>query len=404
MLSLRRLRLLREVGTRGSLAAAAAALGQDPSSVSHQLKILETEVGAGLLERVGRGVRLTEEAQILVTHTEVVLRELEAAEAEIAGVRHRVGGTVRIAAFQTALHTIVPGALTRLARNHPDLEVTTTHIRAEAGVPSLLARDFDLVLQEDYPSRPARRDEGVESKALGDDELCLITPAAARDSATRDSAASPPPLAECAHHSWAMEPADTHAGHWSRAECRRAGFEPQATVESSDNVLLVRLVSIGLASALVPRMSLRAGAVSGGIDLESVSVSPLPTPASRRISTAIRRGSARTPGSSPCAPLCTTSSSDSDAGESVDVHVRELRTSPGCDLGRYSRLRHPQAGSLQRTRRRRASHSGPARNSRLTRKLRARYCRVIPRSNICHSCHADAAVGLQRRINEVPED
>ncbi|UVI36171.1 LysR family transcriptional regulator [Brevibacterium spongiae] len=296
MYSLRRLRLLREVAARGSLAAAAAALGQDPSSVSHQLKILETEVGAALLERVGRGVRLTEEAQILVTRTEAVLRELEAAEAEIAEVRHRVGGTVRIAAFQTALHTIVPGTLARLARDHPELTVITTHIRTEDAVPALLARDFDLVLQEDYPSRPARRDDGVETEVLGDDELCLITPAepASSESAAGGPGASGPGLAECAHHAWAMEPADTRAGHWSRAECRRAGFEPEVRTDSSDNVLLVRLVSLGLASALVPRMSLRAAA-STGIDSARITMSDLPEPASRRISTAIRRGSARTP-------------------------------------------------------------------------------------------------------------
>lgn len=288
MFSLRRLRLLREVAARGSLAAAAAALGQDPSSVSHQLKILETEAGAVLLERVGRGVRLTEEAQILVTRTEAVLRELEAAEAEIAEVRHRVGGTVRIAAFQTALHTIVPGALARLAGDHPDLTVITTHIRTEDAVPALLARDFDLVLQEDYPSRPARRDEGVETEVLGDDELCLITPR------TIDAEASPS-LADCAHHAWAMEPADTRAGHWSRAECRRAGFEPAVHTESSDIVLLVRLVSLGLASALVPRLSLQAAAASTGTDSGTITTSRLPEPASRRLSTAIRRGSARAP-------------------------------------------------------------------------------------------------------------
>jgi DNA-binding transcriptional LysR family regulator len=181
MYSLKRLRLLREVSTRGSLAAAAAALGQDPSSVSHQLKALEAEVGAPLLERVGRGVRLTEEALILVTRTEAVLSELEAAEAEIAAARHEVSGTVRIAGFQTALHTIVPGALARLNRDHPDLTVETTHIRAEDGIPSLLSRDFDLVIEENYPSRPARRAEGVETETLGDDELCLITPAAGRE-------------------------------------------------------------------------------------------------------------------------------------------------------------------------------------------------------------------------------
>ena len=290
MYSLKRLRLLREVSTRGSLAAAAAALGQDPSSVSHQLKALEAEVGAPLLERVGRGVRLTEEALILVTRTEAVLSELEAAEAEIAAARHEVSGTVRIAGFQTALHTIVPGALARLNRDHPDLTVETTHIRAEDGIPSLLSRDFDLVIEENYPSRPARRAEGVETETLGDDELCLITPAAGRE-----LAASGPSLAECAHHSWAMEPADTHAGHWSRAECRRAGFEPDVTTESSDVVFLVRLVASGLASALVPRLALHAAAMSTGTEPSEVAIGRLPEPANRRISTAIRRGSARTP-------------------------------------------------------------------------------------------------------------
>ena len=290
MYSLKRLRLLREVSTRGSLAAAAAALGQDPSSVSHQLKALEAEVGAPLLERVGRGVRLTEEALILVTRTEAVLSELEAAEAEIAAARHEVSGTVRIAGFQTALHTIVPGALARLNRDHPDLTVETTHIRAEDGIPSLLSRDFDLVIEENYPSRPARRAEGVETETLGDDELCLITPAAGRE-----LAASGPSLAECAHHSWAMEPADTHAGHWSRAECRRAGFEPDVTTESSDVVFLVRLVALGLASALVPRLALHAAAMSTGTEPTEVAIGRLPEPANRRISTAIRRGSARTP-------------------------------------------------------------------------------------------------------------
>src|SRR5699024_5599778 len=105
MYSLKRLRLLREVSTRGSLAAAAAALGQDPSSVSHQLKALEAQAGAPLLDRAGRGDRLTAEALILVTRTEAVLTEQEDAEAEIAAARHAVSGTVRSAGFQTALHT-----------------------------------------------------------------------------------------------------------------------------------------------------------------------------------------------------------------------------------------------------------------------------------------------------------
>ncbi|WP_209324496.1 LysR family transcriptional regulator [Brevibacterium renqingii] len=284
MLSLTRLRLLREVSVRGSLAAAAAALGNDPSSVSHQLKALESEVGAPLLERVGRGVRLTEQAKILVAHTERVLGELEAAEAEIAAAGRKVVGTVRIAAFQTALHTIVPGALAALARDCPELRVETSHIPVEDGVPALLARDFDLVLLEDYPARPGVRTEGVQVEHLGDDELCLIT--SQETSAGID-------LGRCADHVWAMEAPGAPARQWSLAECRRAGFEPAVEFESSDVLLLVRLVSLGLASALVPDLALRAARGSTGAPAPRRT--PLPGSPSRRISTAIRTGSARTP-------------------------------------------------------------------------------------------------------------
>jgi DNA-binding transcriptional LysR family regulator len=84
MFDLHRLRLLRELKHRGTLAAVAAALSYAPSSVSQQLSQLEAEVGVRLLEPVGRRVRLTEQAEILVAHTEAVLERLERAEADIA--------------------------------------------------------------------------------------------------------------------------------------------------------------------------------------------------------------------------------------------------------------------------------------------------------------------------------
>src|SRR6266705_1613443 len=68
MYYLHRLRLLRELKVRGTLAAVADALSYSPSTVSQQLSQLETEVGTPLLERVGRGVQLTPQARILVEH------------------------------------------------------------------------------------------------------------------------------------------------------------------------------------------------------------------------------------------------------------------------------------------------------------------------------------------------
>ena len=108
MYDLHRLRLLRELKHRGTLAAVGEALGYSASAISHQLAILEREVGVPVLEPVGRRVRLTDAAELLVAHTERVLLELEQAEAAIAASRTSVSGQVRIATFQTAAHAIVP--------------------------------------------------------------------------------------------------------------------------------------------------------------------------------------------------------------------------------------------------------------------------------------------------------
>src|SRR5690349_21039933 len=121
MLDLHRLRLLREVRLRGSLAAAATALRYSPSAVSQQLAVFEREVGVPLLEKVGRGVRLTPQAEILVGHAEVVLERLEQAEAEVAASLSGVTGTVRVACFQTAALSLVPTMLGHVRAAYPRL-------------------------------------------------------------------------------------------------------------------------------------------------------------------------------------------------------------------------------------------------------------------------------------------
>src|ERR671921_981883 len=92
---LRRLRLLRELEERGTLSAVATALGYTPSAVSQQLAVLEKEVGARLLERAGRGVRLTDAGRILARHAGVLLAAAEAASADLASSTSDVRGTVR---------------------------------------------------------------------------------------------------------------------------------------------------------------------------------------------------------------------------------------------------------------------------------------------------------------------
>ena len=92
MLDLRRLRLLRELDRRGTITAVAEALSYSPSAVSQQLTALEKETGMKLLEPVGRRVRLTAQGELLVAHTEMLLEEMERAEAALAQCRNGLSG------------------------------------------------------------------------------------------------------------------------------------------------------------------------------------------------------------------------------------------------------------------------------------------------------------------------
>src|SRR5204863_3849112 len=121
MLELRRLRLLRELSERGTIAAVADALQFTPSAVSQQLALLEREAGVPLLERAGRGVRLTDAALTLVGHADALLERAALAEADLAAAAGAVTGRARIAGFQSVMLNLAIPAIAALARDAPRL-------------------------------------------------------------------------------------------------------------------------------------------------------------------------------------------------------------------------------------------------------------------------------------------
>ncbi|EMF00913.1 LysR family transcriptional regulator [Streptomyces mobaraensis NBRC 13819 = DSM 40847] len=301
MFDLHRLRLLRELKHRGTLAAVAAALSYSPSTVSQQLSQLEAEAGVRLLEPVGRRVRLTHQAEILVAHTEAVLERLERAQADIAESLNDVAGTLRVAAFQTAALTLVPPALTLLRAAHPRLRLHVTQGEPEDALPALLARDFDLVVTEEYPGGSIPHPAELEQDPLLADTLRLATPHRTDDgpstavpSLHRADDEPPAALRSLAGHPWVMEPEGTAARRWAVALCRDAGFEPDVRFESSDLFLHLRLVEEGHAAAFLPDL------VWNGRH-PTVPLHPLPHGRhTRRISTVVRRGRARHPAITAC--------------------------------------------------------------------------------------------------------
>jgi DNA-binding transcriptional LysR family regulator len=107
MLYLNRLRLLLELQRCGTITAVAQALSYSPSTISQQLATLERETGVRLLEPVGRRVRLTPQAELLAHHAVGLLEQVERTEAALDGAHDEIVGTLRIAAFQTAVLTLV---------------------------------------------------------------------------------------------------------------------------------------------------------------------------------------------------------------------------------------------------------------------------------------------------------
>ncbi|KAB2340843.1 LysR substrate-binding domain-containing protein [Actinomadura rudentiformis] len=292
MLDLHRLRLLRELKHRGTLTAVAEALSYSPSSISQQLAVLEKEVGVPLLEPVGRRVRLTEQAEILVVHTEAVLEQLERAEAELAASMAGLTGVIRIATFQTAAMALIPTALTLLREAHPGLRVQVTQTEPETALPALLARDFDLVMAEEYPGNPSPRYEEIELAGLCEDEIRLAVPKAG---AMADSLEGTEALAALAERPWVMEPMGTEPRQWATTLCRTAGFEPDVRFESSDLLLHARLVEEGHAVALLPDLVWSRRAADG------VVLRSLPSgQRRRRLTTAVRRGGGQHPAIRAC--------------------------------------------------------------------------------------------------------
>ncbi|WP_410641020.1 LysR substrate-binding domain-containing protein [Amycolatopsis sp. lyj-346] len=161
-ISLTALRVFREVAERGTLTAAAAALGYTQSAVSRQIASLERAAGTPLLERRHDGVRLTSAGQIVVRRAADVIDQLDATALELAGLPGEEG-TVRLGWFPTAGADLLPRALSALRRTHPAITVLSREGRTPALIRALRAGTVELAL---LASAPPFRPPDTETPAL----------------------------------------------------------------------------------------------------------------------------------------------------------------------------------------------------------------------------------------------
>lgn len=259
------LRTLRELSLRGTLSATAEALGYTPSAVSQQISALERAAGLPLTRKVGRKLTLTPAGVSLAEAAEQVLSALESAQSAMHGSADHVSGTVRLAIFQSAALALLPAALASIRRAAPDLRVQVTQSEPAQALEDTWAREFDLVVAEEYPHHSAPHYRALVRETLVADRLRLAT-------TPSWSAAT---VAECANTPWVMEPRGAASRHFAEQQCRLAGFEPDVRFETADLQAHIALVSAGEAVALLPDL-MRTDA-DGSLRLHSLPDSPART-------------------------------------------------------------------------------------------------------------------------------
>jgi DNA-binding transcriptional LysR family regulator len=254
MLDLRRLRLLRELDARGTIAAVADALQFTPSAVSQQLAMLERETGVRLLERAGRGVRLTDPALVLVEHAGALLERAALAEADLAAAAGTVAGRGRIAGFQSVMLRLAVPAMEALAREAPRLRCELVEAEPEESLPTLALGDVDLVLSDEWQHQPRSLAAGLQRHELHSDPVYVVLPAqhpAARS--YRDAV----PLAVLADEAWATGHAEMGWQEMTQRTCRElGGFDPDIRHRANDATVSLALVGRGLAVTLLPALAL----------------------------------------------------------------------------------------------------------------------------------------------------
>jgi DNA-binding transcriptional LysR family regulator len=254
MLELRRLRLLRELNERGTIAAVADALQFTPSAVSQQLAMLEREVGVRLLERAGRGVRLTDPALVLVDHADALLERAALAEADLAAAAGAVTGRARIAGFQSVTLRLALPAMEALARDAPRLRCELIEAEPEQGLPALALGDVDLVLGDEWQHQPWRLPAALQRHELLRDPVYLVLPAGHPTARRHHDAV---PLAELAGAAWVTGHVGMGWEEMTQRTCREhGGFDPDIRHRTNDATVGLALVARGLAVTLLPDLAL----------------------------------------------------------------------------------------------------------------------------------------------------
>ena len=244
----RRLQLLIELCRHGSMRAVADELGITTSTVSQQIAALAREVGAELIEPVGRRVRLTPAGRRLAEHAVTIVAAVEAARSDL-DLDTEPAGTLRIAGFATAVRRSLLPIAADLAQSHPNLRLQFAEHEPIEAVDMLIADEVDVALVYDYDLAPIALDSALESTPLWSAGWGLGVLAS---TAPTEPTSALELFARYREQDWIVNSRNTADEQVVRIIASMAGFEPRVTHRADSLDLLQDLVAAGLGIGLLP--------------------------------------------------------------------------------------------------------------------------------------------------------
>ncbi|VDY03442.1 LysR family transcriptional regulator [Thiomonas sp. OC7] len=246
IMELRQLRYFVTIAEQGSFSRAAERLHISQPPLSTQIKALEDEIGARLLERSNRGVALTAAGAAFFDDIRAVLAQFEHAVERARQTERGDAGTLSIGFVSIADFGILPPTLKSFRARYPQVDVQLHELTTDAQIRELRAAELDLSIGLAPVDEP-----GLTFTPLLQEPLMLAAPTAHPVLQEGSGAVD---LRALAKEPFIVPPRNIGPGLYdlTLSLCQAAGFAPRITQHARQMQTVIGLVSCGMGVALVP--------------------------------------------------------------------------------------------------------------------------------------------------------
>jgi len=189
-MELRHLRYFKVVAELQHFHKAADKLHITQPALSSQIKQLEQELNTELFDRIGRGVKLSENGELVLASAKKILNEVALLKESVSDIEAGAAGTLKIGVLQSINSLYLRSLVAEFDRNNPNISLQIEELTNHDIEKKISNGDIDIgigfILQKDYPD--------IEFEKLFDEKWKLIIPPAHANLATNIMAGKPHPL------------------------------------------------------------------------------------------------------------------------------------------------------------------------------------------------------------------